>query len=83
MLRDSLPSVPKQPRGKVGIGSIVTLANKKGVHHRYKIAGDWTPHAGQRHADATVISARSPLAQQLLSKRAGEATEFGTVVDFS
>jgi transcription elongation GreA/GreB family factor len=80
VLRESMPSVPKQPRGKAGIGSIVTLRNKKGVEHMYKIAGDWTPHAGQRQGGMVVISAQSPLANQLLGRRPGDVTDFGTIV---
>lgn len=79
VLRESLPSVPKQPRGKIGIGSIVTLVNKKGVRQRYKIAGDWTPHAGQKQDEVIVISIQSPLAQQLLGKRPDDTTDFGVV----
>ena len=80
VLRESLPSVPKQPRGRIGIGSLVTVKNAKGIHHQYKIAGDWTPYAGQRRNGAIVVSAQAPLAQQLLAKRAGEQTDFGTII---
>lgn len=79
VLRESLPSVPRQPRGKIGIGAVVDMTNKKGVR-RYRIAGDWTPHAGQNRDGVVVISTQSPLAQQLLGRRVGDATDFGMIV---
>ncbi len=62
-------SVPKPKRGRVGYGSLVTLDNGK----IYKIAGDWTPHAGHRVEDVIVVSAKSPLGQALFGKRAGDS----------
>lgn len=54
VLRSSLPTLPKQRRGEVGIGSIVTLENGK----KYFIAGDWTPFAGQIHGVVSLSAAR-------------------------
>lgn len=80
VLRSSLPSVPRQKKGVIGIGSIVALKDRKGREKSYKIAGDWTPLAGQRHGEHTVISTGSPLAQQLIGRRDHELTNFGQIV---
>jgi transcription elongation GreA/GreB family factor len=73
VLRNSLPSVPTQKKGKVGIGSMVLLDNNK----KYFIAGDWTPYAGQVRDDATVISCNTPLSLQLLGERTGSRVKVG------
>jgi transcription elongation GreA/GreB family factor len=65
VLRSSAISVPRPKKNTIGIGSTVTLDNGK----VYFIAGDWTPHAGQVHEGAMVISCRAPLAQQLIGKK--------------
>jgi len=76
VLRSSLPTLPKQRRGEVGIGSSVTLENGK----KYFIAGDWTPFAGQIHDGSVIISCQAPLAQQLRGKRVGETVQAGRIV---
>lgn len=68
ILRESVPSLPKQKRTEVGIGSIVTLDNSK----QYFIAGDWTPFAGQMKDGALVVSRNTPLAAALLGRKKGE-----------
>lgn len=73
ILRNSVPSVPKQPKGRIGIGTQVSLDTGES----YFIAGDWTPHAGQKRGDAIVVSRTAPLAQQLLGKRAGDKAIMG------
>jgi transcription elongation GreA/GreB family factor len=80
VLRSSLPSVPKQKRSVVGIGSAVTLKDAKGVHRRYIIAGDWTYRAGQTTDDATVISREAPLARELVGKKIGAISRFGEII---
>lgn len=73
ILRNSLPSIPKQPKGVVCIGSRVKILNtrtKKSI--TYYIAGDWTANAGQEIDGAIIISLKSPLAQKMAGRKAGE-----------
>lgn len=77
ILRSSLPSVPKQKKGVVGIGSFVDLIDKVDKVRKYQIAGDWTPHAGQEMDGMTKVSTQTPLAQQLLGKKSGERVQIG------
>lgn len=77
ILRNSLPSVPKQKKGAVGIGSNIELTHKDSDSKRYQIAGDWTPHAGQEISGIIKISAQSPLAQQVLGKKSGDVVRIG------
>lgn len=73
VLRNSLPSVPKQLKGKISIGTQVTLDTGR----RYFIAGDWTPFVGQIKHGATVMSRNAPLAQELLGRGVGEKVSIG------
>jgi len=75
ILRNSALSVPLVQKGRVGIGSVVLLATGK----RYKIAGDWTPHAGQMIEDDLVLSRQAPLAVQFIDKRVGDAVTVGKI----
>lgn len=77
VMRNSLPSVPPQAKGAVGVGSIVSLLERSGKTKRYQIAGDWTPHAGQDVKGLTKISLQSPLAGQLLGKTTGDFIRLG------
>jgi len=72
-LRNSAVSVPKPPRGRVGIGSTVRLSNGR----TYFIAGDYTPHAGQTRNGAVVVSCQTPLAMALLDREMGESVAVG------
>ena len=72
ILRNSLPSIPGQPKGKIGIGTRVILDTGKS----YFIAGDWTPFVGQTKDGAMVVSRNAPLTQQLLGKRIGDKVIF-------
>lgn len=83
ILKRSLVSVPKQRKGRVGIGSIVTLRNSKGQLKTFKIAGDWTPHASKVIDGAMIVSCQAPIAQALLGKKVGEATQFGVVEEIT
>jgi transcription elongation GreA/GreB family factor len=67
-LRNSAVSVPKPPKGKVGIGSTVHLSDGRIVF----VAGDYTPYAGQVRDGAVVVSCQTPLAQSLLGLGVGE-----------
>lgn len=81
VMRRAAVSVPRQKRNVIGIGSRVELENKKGVRRTLKIAGDWTPHAGQKIGDMTVVSMQTPLAQELLGKRVDAETKFGKIAE--
>ena len=76
ILRNSLPAVPKQRHGEVGIGSVVRLEDGES----YLIAGDWTPWAGHTRNGTMTISCNAPLAQGLRGKRAGEYMEGSQLV---
>jgi len=73
VLQNSLPSIPPQKKDKVGIGAKVTLSDDTS----YLIAGDWTPHAGQRSDGALVVSSQTPVAQALLGKELGDVVTIG------
>lgn len=79
LLRGSTVALPKQKRGVVGIGSVVTLRNKKGQLQRFKIAGDWTPHAGKIIDGVMIASRVAPIAQALLGEKRGTVTNFGVI----
>ena len=79
LLRRSQVSMPKQKKDQVGIGSVVTLRDTRGQIKRFKIAGDWTPQAGEILNDAMIISRQAPIAQALLGKKMGDTTSFGTI----
>lgn len=67
-LRNSAVRVPKPPKGRVGIGSIVYLSDDR----TFFIAGDYTPYAGQTRNGVVVISCQTSLAQKLLGRKVGE-----------
>ena len=73
ILRSSLPSIPTQPKGKIGIGTRVILDTGKS----YFIAGDWTPYVGQTKDGAMVVSRNAPLAQKLLGGKIGDKVVIG------
>lgn len=73
ILRSSVPSIPTQPKGKIGIGTRVILDTGKS----YFIAGDWTPHVGQTKDGAMVVSRNAPLAQKLLGRKIGDKVVIG------
>lgn len=77
ILRNSLPSIPKQKKGVVGIGSKVTVKNQRtGKHVAYFIAGDWTLRAGQILDGAMIMSRNSPLASKLFGKKINDEILF-------
>lgn len=80
VLRNSLPSVPKQKQNVVGVGSTVTLKDAKGTHFRYMVAGDWTYRAGQTANGVTVVSREAPLARDLAGKKIGATSRFGEII---
>ena len=71
IIHHSAVRAPKPKKGAVGYGSLVTLSNGK----TYKIAGDWTPHAGRTVIGVTIISSRSPLGVSLFGKKAHETID--------
>lgn len=67
-------AIPTPKTGTVGIGSTVTLDDRKIL-----IAGHWTPHAGKRRDGVMIVSAESPIAKALLGKRVGHLSQYGTI----
>lgn len=67
IIHHSAVRVPKPKKGTVGYGSLVTLSNGK----TYKIAGDWTPHAGHKQEGAMVVSVKSPIGKALFGQKNG------------
>ncbi|MGE5327824.1 MAG: GreA/GreB family elongation factor [Thiobacillus sp.] len=81
ILLSSLPSIPKQKKTIVGIGSKVSVENKKnGKISHYYIAGDWTPRAGQTIDGSMVVSRKSPIADALFGKKVGDEIKFKTLL---
>ncbi|MCX6728509.1 MAG: GreA/GreB family elongation factor [Candidatus Saccharibacteria bacterium] len=77
ILRDSTPSIPRQKKGTVGIGTTVeVLDTKTNKTSRYFIAGDWTANAGHNINGATVISRKSPIAQAIFGKKVDDDAHF-------
>lgn len=74
LIRSSTLVAPKKKRGTVGVGSLVALQNGT----QYRIAGDWTQHAGRHHDGTYWVSRHTPVAQALLGKRLGDNVSFGT-----
>lgn len=74
LIRSSTLVAPKKKRGTVGVGSLVVLQNGT----QYRIAGDWTQHAGRHHDGTYWVSRHTPVAQALLGKRLGDNVSFGT-----
>jgi transcription elongation GreA/GreB family factor len=73
ILKDSLPSIPKQKDGVVGIGSAVKLTDITSHDSvQYFIAGDWTWRAGHLVDSHTIISRQSPLASKMIGKKVGD-----------
>ena len=77
ILRNSLPSIPKQKKGVVGVGSKVKIINiKTNKTTTYFIAGDWTSRAGNKADGVIIISRQSPLALNLIDKKIGDEIHF-------
>lgn len=77
VLRLALPAVPPKKPGRVGVGSVVRVVDRKGKLARYFIAGDWTARVGQLHDGAIIMSRRAPLAHMLIDKKSGDSVQFG------
>ena len=73
LIRHSTLTPPKKKRGTIGIGDTVKLAN--GI--QYRLAGDWTQHAGRHNDGAIWVSRNTPLAQAILGKKPGDVVSFG------
>lgn len=67
IIHASAVRLPKPKKGTVGYGSTVALSNGK----VYKIAGDWTPHAGHKQNGIAVVSAKSPIGKALFGQKTG------------
>lgn len=80
IVRESALEVPKAKKGRVGIGSLVTLQSSKGKEATYKIAGDWTPRAGQLIEKVRIVSCQSSLAKAVLDGKVNDETPFGIIV---
>lgn len=80
VLRNSLPSVPKQKSGQACVGATVTVHNSKNnKKFIYQIAGDWSPRTGTTEDNALVISSQSPIAKVLIGKKLGQKVDFNGV----
>lgn len=69
-----LLALPSDSHSKVNIGSYVSVSKKK-----YYIAGDWTPHVGEKKGDHTIVSRKAPLAKAILGKKVGHTTNYGII----
>lgn len=74
LIRSSTLTPPKKKRGTIGIGDTVRLGNDK----VYKLAGDWTRHAGKRSEDTWWVSRQTPVAKAIIGKKVGETIQFGS-----
>lgn len=88
MLNSCQLRIPKQPKNKVGIGSIVDTKNiSNNTTTKYFIAGDWTSRAGEKDKGAIIVSRQSPIAKLMLSKKVGDEIIFNKskiiIVDIS
>ena len=72
LIRHSSLTPPKKKRGAVNIGDTVALENGR----RYRIAGDWTQHAGAHNDDAVWVSRNTLLALAVLGKKSGNEVSF-------
>lgn len=71
--------VGTHPKSSVGIGSHIEM-QRGDKRHRYYIAGDWTHMTGRQNGTgATVITAKSPLAEAVIGVKLGAETKFGLV----
>ncbi len=75
LIRHSSLTPPKKKRGTVGVGDTVILGNGK----HYRVAGDWTQHAGAHNDGAVWVSRKTPLALAVLGKKPGDSVSFGTI----
>ncbi len=82
VLRDSMPALPKEKKGIVGIGSTIVI-ERKGREYRYFIAGDWTYRAGMAVDDVVIVSAKAPIAEVFTGRRVGASSVFGTLKEIS
>lgn len=73
ILKNAEVSIPKPKKDRVGIGAKVTVSDIDGSSQRsFFIAGDWTYRAGEVENDATIVSTKSPIAQELIGHKLGE-----------
>jgi transcription elongation GreA/GreB family factor len=65
---------PKPAKGKVGIGSIVTVREGSKTS-KFFIAGHWSPNIGELVDGAIVTTCVSPIGQALIGKSVGQVAE--------
>ena len=80
-LSHALTSVPRQPKGAVGVGSVVEAELIEGDEvKRVFVAGDWTMRTGSQADWLTqptiIVSARSPIAQAMMGRKEGDEFTF-------
>lgn len=64
--------VPAPAKGRVGIGSKVTVSGA-GKNHHYLLAGNWSPRAGHKQdGGQIVVSCESPIGRALLGAKTGQ-----------
>lgn len=69
---------PPTPRkGKVNIGSMVTLQTAAGKTSQYLLAGHWSYRLSQKVNGALVITCTSPIGQAMLGKKVGQSFSYG------
>lgn len=65
----------------VNIGSQVTV-NNNGKNKTYFIAGDWSCLTGKNNdSGAIVITCQTPIAKELLGKKVGSETKYGSIIE--
>lgn len=75
LIRSSTLVPPKKKRGTIGVGNTVKLSNGR----QYKLAGNWTQHAG-KHSDGVYwVSSGTPVALAVLGRKLGDTIEFGAI----
>jgi transcription elongation GreA/GreB family factor len=70
VLNKAAIACPKPAKGKVGLGSLVGVADGQ-KNHSYFIAGNWSPSIGHVVDGALVISCVSPLGKVLVGRTVG------------
>lgn len=71
ILQKAAISLPKPRKGRVNIGSVVTVQDGT-KEHSYFVAGHWAAQVGEAKEGVLVISCASPLGAALLGAKVGQ-----------